>query len=89
MHKLRDPVSHKRNGCAILTFGSAEAAERALRRDGTEIVPGTTIAVRRSKRRRAPPGHEDDGGGARFDALHNKLYAPEPPEADTQRSAAR
>ena len=83
VHRLRDKKSKELNGCAIVTFGSVDAAQRALSKTGATVTAAMktrTITVAPSQRRRAPKRAEDaDGGGARFDAVHNKMFPHETP----------
>ena len=82
--RIRDKSTREFNGCAVVTFGSVDATERALKMNGTEIG-GKTISIRRSEKRLNPvgrkPRNHDDEGGARFDSLNNRLFPHEVPEA--------
>ena len=51
-HRVRDHTTRAFNGCAIITFGSEEAANLALKKDGA-AVRDNVVAIRRAKARRA------------------------------------
>ena len=67
------------NGCAIITFGGVGAVERALELSG-KTVGGKAVAVGRSLRKGIGEHEEDDGGNV-FDAMNNRLFPHDVPEA--------
>ena len=88
-HRVRDHTTRAFNGCAIITFGSEEAADLAMKKDGA-AVRDSVVAIRRAKAR-APrrPRDGDDEGGARFDALNNRLFPHEVAEAQLDHKKRR
>jgi len=67
------------NGCAIITFGGVGAVERALELSG-KMVGGKAVTIGLSLRKGIGEHEEDDGGNV-FDAMNNRLFPHDVPEA--------